>query len=125
MYAAGGYYQPGKDVRALQDEMRWYLSLGYSTVKIKIGGAPLADDLRRVEAVIDVLGGDGSRSTQTGVSTSKRLSRMRTRSHRTVCAGTKRPATRSTTTCRRASESGTRTRWRPARTCSRCRTHAI
>jgi L-alanine-DL-glutamate epimerase-like enolase superfamily enzyme len=41
--------------------MRWYLSLGYTTVKIKIGGAPLADDLRRVEAVIEVLGGDGSR----------------------------------------------------------------
>jgi L-alanine-DL-glutamate epimerase-like enolase superfamily enzyme len=61
VYAAGGYYQPGKDLRALQDEMRWYLSLGYTTVKIKIGGATLAEDLRRVEAVIDVLGGDGSR----------------------------------------------------------------
>jgi len=61
VYAAGGYYQPGKDLRALQDEMRWYLSLGYSTVKIKIGGAPLAEDLRRIEGVIDVLGGDGSR----------------------------------------------------------------
>jgi D(-)-tartrate dehydratase len=61
VYAAGGYYQPGKDLRALQDEMRRYLSLGYTTVKIKIGGAPLADDLRRVEAVIAVLGGDGSR----------------------------------------------------------------
>jgi L-alanine-DL-glutamate epimerase-like enolase superfamily enzyme len=61
VYAAGGYYQPGKDLRALQDEMRWYLSLGYTTVKIKIGGAPLADDVRRVEAVIGVLGGDGSR----------------------------------------------------------------
>src|SRR6202171_6355524 len=55
VYAAGGYYQPGKDVRALKDEMRWYLSLGYTTVKIKIGGAPLAEDLRRIEAVIDVL----------------------------------------------------------------------
>ena len=61
VYAAGGYYQPGKDLRALQDEMRWYLSLGYTTVKIKIGGAPLADDVRRIEAVIEVLGGDGSR----------------------------------------------------------------
>jgi L-alanine-DL-glutamate epimerase-like enolase superfamily enzyme len=61
VYAAGGYYQPGKDVRALQDEMRRYLALGYTTVKIKIGGAPLADDLRRIEAVIAVLGGDGSR----------------------------------------------------------------
>ena len=61
VYAAGGYYQPGKDLCALQDEMRWYLSLGYTTVKIKIGGVPIAEDLRRVEAVIEVLDGDGSR----------------------------------------------------------------
>jgi L-alanine-DL-glutamate epimerase-like enolase superfamily enzyme len=61
VYAAGGYYQPGKDLRALQDEMRWYLSLGYRTVKIKIGGAPLAEDVRRIEAVLEVLDGDGSR----------------------------------------------------------------
>ena len=61
VYAAGGYYQPGKDLRGLQDEMRWYLSLGYTTVKIKIGGATLDEDLRRIEAVIDVLDGDGSR----------------------------------------------------------------
>ena len=45
VYAAGGYYQPGKDVTALQDEMRGYLDLGYTTVKMKIGGAPLAEDL--------------------------------------------------------------------------------
>jgi len=61
VYAAGGYYQPGKDLAALQDEMRGYLDLGYRTVKIKIGGAPLADDLERIEAVLDVLDGDGSR----------------------------------------------------------------
>ncbi len=61
VYAAGGYYQPGKDLRALQDEMRWYLELGYSVVKMKIGGAPLDEDLRRIEAVLDVVGGDGSR----------------------------------------------------------------
>ncbi len=40
VYAAGGYYYPGKDVSALTDEMRSYLDLGYTTVKIKIGGAP-------------------------------------------------------------------------------------
>ncbi|MCA9862393.1 MAG: hypothetical protein KC432_05210, partial [Thermomicrobiales bacterium] len=61
VYAAGGYYQPGKDLRALQDEMRSYLAMGYRTVKMKIGGASLADDLRRIEAVIEVLDGDGTR----------------------------------------------------------------
>jgi D(-)-tartrate dehydratase len=57
VYAAGGYYQPGKDDGALQDEMRRYLDLGYSVVKMKIGGALLQDDLRRIEAVLAVVGG--------------------------------------------------------------------
>ncbi len=61
VYAAGGYYQPGKDLRALQDEMRGYLDLGYTTVKMKIGGAPLAEDLQRIEAVLEVVDSDGSR----------------------------------------------------------------
>jgi len=56
VYAAGGYYYPGKDDSALADEMRGYLDLGYSVVKIKIGGTSLADDLRRIEAVIAVTG---------------------------------------------------------------------
>jgi len=50
-YAAGGYYRDGDDVEALVEEMRGYLDRGYRTVKLKIGGAPLADDLRRIEAV--------------------------------------------------------------------------
>jgi D(-)-tartrate dehydratase len=61
VYAAGGYYEPGKDLRALQAEMRGYLELGYTTVKMKIGGASLTDDLERIEAVLDVVDGDGSR----------------------------------------------------------------
>lgn len=56
VYAAGGYYYPGKEINGLVEEMRAYLDLGYSTVKIKIGGAPLADDLRRIEAVLAILG---------------------------------------------------------------------
>ncbi len=55
VYAAGGYYYPGKDLTALQNEMSSYLDLGYSVVKIKIGGAPLPDDLRRIEAVLKIL----------------------------------------------------------------------
>lgn len=56
IYAAGGYYYPGKNLTALQDEMKKYLDLGYSVVKMKIGGASLAEDLKRIEAVIKVAG---------------------------------------------------------------------
>lgn len=56
VYAAGGYYYPSEDVKSLQAEMREYLDLGYTETKMKIGGAPLADDLRRVEAALEVLG---------------------------------------------------------------------
>jgi L-alanine-DL-glutamate epimerase-like enolase superfamily enzyme len=56
VYAAGGYYYPGKDLKALQAEMRRYLDSGYSVVKMKIGGASLEEDLRRIEAVIAVTG---------------------------------------------------------------------
>jgi L-alanine-DL-glutamate epimerase-like enolase superfamily enzyme len=56
VYAAGGYYYPGKDDRQLQDEMRGYRDRGYKVVKMKIGGAPLDVDLRRIESVIEVVG---------------------------------------------------------------------
>ncbi|HUQ94333.1 MAG TPA: mandelate racemase/muconate lactonizing enzyme family protein [Bryobacteraceae bacterium] len=56
VYAAGGYYYPGKEIDGLLEEMRGYLHLGYNTVKIKIGGAPLAVDLKRIEAVLGILG---------------------------------------------------------------------
>ncbi len=56
VYAAGGYYYPGKDLGALKDEMRSYLDRGYTTVKMKIGGASLDEDLGRIEAVLSVVG---------------------------------------------------------------------
>ncbi|MBA3274526.1 MAG: mandelate racemase/muconate lactonizing enzyme family protein [Chloroflexia bacterium] len=56
VYAAGGYYQPGKNLAALQDEMRGYRDRGYTVVKMKIGGTSLDDDLRRIEAVLKVVG---------------------------------------------------------------------
>jgi D(-)-tartrate dehydratase len=61
VYAAGGYYYPGKDLDALKDEMRSYLDRGYSTVKMKVGLVPLEEDVARIEAVLGILGGDGSR----------------------------------------------------------------
>lgn len=61
VYAAGGYYAPGKTYTDLQDEMRGFLAAGYDVVKMKIGGADLTEDLKRIEAVLDVVDGDGSR----------------------------------------------------------------
>ncbi len=55
VYAAGGYYYPDKDLSALRNEMQGYLNQGYSLVKMKIGGAPLQEDLRRIEAVLKIL----------------------------------------------------------------------
>jgi L-alanine-DL-glutamate epimerase-like enolase superfamily enzyme len=55
VYAAGGYYYPGKGLEDLKREMRSYLDRGYTVVKMKIGGAPLAEDVRRLEAVLSVL----------------------------------------------------------------------
>lgn len=55
VYAAGGYYYPGKDLDQLRDEIKGYLDRGYSTVKIKIGGADLTEDMRRIEAVLKLV----------------------------------------------------------------------
>ena len=56
VYAAGGYYYPGKDIEQLRDEMQSYLDLGYDVVKIKIGGVELRDDVARIEAIVDLVG---------------------------------------------------------------------
>jgi D(-)-tartrate dehydratase len=56
VYAAGGYYWPGQGLEGLENEMRGYLDRGYSVVKKKIGGASLADDCKRIEAVLRLLG---------------------------------------------------------------------
>src|ERR1700677_2369694 len=56
VYAAGGYYYPGKDLNALRAEMRSYLDRGYTVVKMKIGGADIAEDQRRIEAVLSEIG---------------------------------------------------------------------
>jgi L-alanine-DL-glutamate epimerase-like enolase superfamily enzyme len=58
VYAAGGYYYPGKGLDALRAEMRSYVERGYTVVKMKIGGESIDDDERRVEAVLEELGDD-------------------------------------------------------------------
>jgi D(-)-tartrate dehydratase len=55
-YVGGGWYLPGQPLADLQDEMRGHLDAGYTLVKMKIGGLPLAEDVKRVEAVLAVVG---------------------------------------------------------------------
>jgi L-alanine-DL-glutamate epimerase-like enolase superfamily enzyme len=55
VYAGGGYYYPADDVRRLGEEVRRFRNLGYDRVKIKIGGAPLVQDLKRIEAAARLL----------------------------------------------------------------------
>jgi L-alanine-DL-glutamate epimerase-like enolase superfamily enzyme len=56
VYAAGGYYYPGKDNDALRREMASYVARGYTVVKMKIGGAAIAEDAARIEAVLNEIG---------------------------------------------------------------------
>lgn len=56
VYAAGGYYYPEKGLDALKREMKGYLDMGYTAVKMKIGGAPLEEDIKRIEAALSVVG---------------------------------------------------------------------
>jgi L-alanine-DL-glutamate epimerase-like enolase superfamily enzyme len=56
VYAAGGYYYPGKGLDQLRAEMRSYLDRGYTVVKMKIGGASIAEDRQRIEAVLTEIG---------------------------------------------------------------------
>lgn len=57
VYAAGGYYTQHDAVAALADELSGYLATGFTDVKIKIGGAPLALDTERIAAAVDVAKG--------------------------------------------------------------------
>jgi L-alanine-DL-glutamate epimerase-like enolase superfamily enzyme len=55
VYAGGGYRYPADDTDRLKDELREFLRRGYTHAKIKIGRAPLEDDLRRIEAALSVV----------------------------------------------------------------------
>jgi L-alanine-DL-glutamate epimerase-like enolase superfamily enzyme len=54
LYAGGGYPYPRDDIGRLSDELRRMLDRGYTHAKIKIGSAPLAEDLRRIDAALRV-----------------------------------------------------------------------
>src|ERR1700686_4553876 len=81
VYAAGGYYYPDKDLIMLRGEMRGYLDRGYNVVKMKIGGAPIAEDSHRIEAVLQEIGSEaklavdanGRVDLETGIAYAKML----------------------------------------------------
>jgi D(-)-tartrate dehydratase len=55
-YVGGGWYAPGKGIKELQDEIKSRLDEGYTTMKIKVGGMEIPDDVKRVEAGIKIVG---------------------------------------------------------------------
>ncbi|MBT6096149.1 MAG: mandelate racemase [Rhodospirillaceae bacterium] len=57
VYPGGGYYDPDKGLAGLKAEMQGYRDAGYTLMKMKIGGAPLDEDLARIEAALEVAGG--------------------------------------------------------------------
>jgi L-alanine-DL-glutamate epimerase-like enolase superfamily enzyme len=54
-YASGGYYRPGDACENVAAELERYRALGFTDFKLKFGGLPLAEDLRRVETARRVL----------------------------------------------------------------------
>ncbi len=59
-YVGGGWYAPGKGIPELLDEIREKFGQGYRTMKIKVGGMSIAEDVARVEAALKLIG-DSSR----------------------------------------------------------------
>ena len=55
-YIAGGYYEAGKGLRELQEEMIEHVEAGAKAVKMKVGGAPINEDVERVRVVRETVG---------------------------------------------------------------------
>ena len=58
VYIAGGYYEDGKGLKELAQEVEDSLSIGAKAVKMKVGGAPINEDVERVRVVRDAVGPD-------------------------------------------------------------------
>ena len=55
IYASGGHYRASNDLDGLREDVSHAIGQGHTRFKIKIGGASIASDIKRVEAVIGVL----------------------------------------------------------------------
>ena len=58
VYATGLYYTEGEFPTRLLDEATMYVELGFKGMKTKIGGLPIAEDVRRVGAIRGAIGDD-------------------------------------------------------------------
>ena len=58
VYIAGGYYEPGKGIPDLQEEMRANVRRGAEAVKMKVGGVSIEEDIDRIDAVREAVGPD-------------------------------------------------------------------
>ena len=56
VYVAGGYYEEGKGLEELAIEVEDSLSMGAKAVKMKVGGAPINEDVERVRVVRETVG---------------------------------------------------------------------
>ena len=57
-YVAGGYYEEGKGLKELAQEMEDNVKLGAKAIKMKVGAVPLREDAERVRVVRDAIGPD-------------------------------------------------------------------
>lgn len=57
-YIAGGYYEEGKGLKELAEEMEENLRLGARAIKMKVGGVPINEDVERVKVVRQTIGPD-------------------------------------------------------------------
>ncbi len=57
-YVTGGYYQEGKGLEELREEIHQVVELGFGGMKLKVGGADRVVDVKRVEAVREAGGAD-------------------------------------------------------------------
>ena len=57
VYTGGGYYYPPGAGMTIHDEFLAYREMGFESFKMKIGGAPLAEDMKRIEQALRAAGG--------------------------------------------------------------------
>lgn len=57
-YIAGGYYEEGKGLDELAQEMIENVEMGATAIKMKVGGVPLRKDVERVRVVREAIGPD-------------------------------------------------------------------